>query len=292
MTGAKVKRNDPCPCGSGKKYKQCCMVRERAEQAERVAWERAAQNMRLALIGYAKEGAFVKDLAVGLGLFWQDRYAIDTIHLMSVDESLRFFDWFAHDYLLQAQDEEDSLGKRLIEIYREKVDDALSDKESAILDGWIECFPGSAFALEETDATQGTVVIRDLFLEDRVLTVCDASAAKHGELGQILLSRPLPEREIIRLAGSTAVLPASEEVDLMAFVEEQRQGYLVEHKGSTMAQFLRDRAYLFTHYALEWAVREGRPAVAADDPDARNPGGNTMRRLVKWQQERVQSRGR
>ena len=22
--GAKVGRNDPCPCGSGKKYKQCC----------------------------------------------------------------------------------------------------------------------------------------------------------------------------------------------------------------------------------------------------------------------------
>ena len=21
----KVKRNDPCPCGSGKKYKKCCM---------------------------------------------------------------------------------------------------------------------------------------------------------------------------------------------------------------------------------------------------------------------------
>ena len=21
----KVGRNDPCPCGSGKKYKQCCM---------------------------------------------------------------------------------------------------------------------------------------------------------------------------------------------------------------------------------------------------------------------------
>lgn len=21
-----IKRNDPCPCGSGKKYKKCCMV--------------------------------------------------------------------------------------------------------------------------------------------------------------------------------------------------------------------------------------------------------------------------
>ena len=25
----KVGRNDPCPCGSGKKYKQCCMAKER-----------------------------------------------------------------------------------------------------------------------------------------------------------------------------------------------------------------------------------------------------------------------
>jgi preprotein translocase subunit SecA len=23
-TGPKVGRNDPCPCGSGKKYKNCC----------------------------------------------------------------------------------------------------------------------------------------------------------------------------------------------------------------------------------------------------------------------------
>jgi len=24
MAGKKVGRNDPCPCGSGKKYKHCC----------------------------------------------------------------------------------------------------------------------------------------------------------------------------------------------------------------------------------------------------------------------------
>ncbi len=28
--GAKVRRNDPCPCGSGKKYKHCCMRKEQA----------------------------------------------------------------------------------------------------------------------------------------------------------------------------------------------------------------------------------------------------------------------
>ena len=28
----KVGPNDPCPCGSGKKYKKCCMQKEKMEQ--------------------------------------------------------------------------------------------------------------------------------------------------------------------------------------------------------------------------------------------------------------------
>ncbi|MBN1769767.1 MAG: preprotein translocase subunit SecA [Deltaproteobacteria bacterium] len=31
-TGPKVGRNDPCPCGSGKKYKKCCMAKEEGAQ--------------------------------------------------------------------------------------------------------------------------------------------------------------------------------------------------------------------------------------------------------------------
>jgi tetratricopeptide (TPR) repeat protein len=30
---AKIGRNDPCPCGSGKKYKRCCQAREEARLA-------------------------------------------------------------------------------------------------------------------------------------------------------------------------------------------------------------------------------------------------------------------
>ena len=35
MTGVpsgKTGRNDPCPCGSGKKYKNCCLLRENSER--------------------------------------------------------------------------------------------------------------------------------------------------------------------------------------------------------------------------------------------------------------------
>jgi len=30
-TGPKVGRNEPCPCGSGKKYKKCCLGQEKAK---------------------------------------------------------------------------------------------------------------------------------------------------------------------------------------------------------------------------------------------------------------------
>ena len=35
MTKQKVGRNDPCPCGSGKKYKKCCgMVNDLIEASD------------------------------------------------------------------------------------------------------------------------------------------------------------------------------------------------------------------------------------------------------------------
>ncbi len=30
VVGRKIGRNDPCPCGSGKKYKQCCLLKEKS----------------------------------------------------------------------------------------------------------------------------------------------------------------------------------------------------------------------------------------------------------------------
>jgi len=295
----KVGRNDPCPCGSGKKYKRCCMARDKAEQAERMAWERAARNMRVALVGFAREKEFLKDLAAGLGLFWQDRYTLDSVEKMSVDESLRFFDWFAHDYRLEHVSPDSGYrGKRLIKVYREQVADALNDKEKAVLDAWIDSRPGSAFVLQDASPQEGRVVLRDLFEEGRVLTVHDAAAASHGEVGQILLARPLPEADHVRLAGATAVLPAEEEEGLRTFIDAAYKAYVRERApDSTMggedsnlyAEFLRDRAYLFTHYALDWADRMDRPAVAADDPNASasRPGVGTVRKLIRWGQDRV-----
>lgn len=40
---AKVQRNDPCPCGSGKKYKQCCLAKDKSVGASRANRRRGVQ---------------------------------------------------------------------------------------------------------------------------------------------------------------------------------------------------------------------------------------------------------
>src|SRR3974377_713073 len=43
---AKVGRNDPCHCGSGKKYKKCCQPKEQAAEGEVIAKDQAARAER------------------------------------------------------------------------------------------------------------------------------------------------------------------------------------------------------------------------------------------------------
>jgi len=55
---AKIGRNDPCACGSGKKYKKCCMARDQAATlAERPVQPAAVPVRRPSLASYLQEHA-------------------------------------------------------------------------------------------------------------------------------------------------------------------------------------------------------------------------------------------
>lgn len=51
MSAERVGRNDPCPCGSGKKYKKCCLERDRQALASRKA-QAVAEALREAMEGH------------------------------------------------------------------------------------------------------------------------------------------------------------------------------------------------------------------------------------------------
>lgn len=70
----KVGRNDPCPCGSGKKYKKCCLNRESAPSGQAsnpVAAEMALNEMHQAMEG--KEFSSMEELQAFIQEFNQQR---------------------------------------------------------------------------------------------------------------------------------------------------------------------------------------------------------------------------
>ena len=86
---AKIGRNDPCRCGSGQKYKRCCLPRdeaaaaaEREAAAARATTEHAAARQAEPSLTYAALGAEVDD-----GLDDASNGVIDLIDAGRLDEA-------------------------------------------------------------------------------------------------------------------------------------------------------------------------------------------------------------
>jgi len=109
---AKSGRNDPCPCGSGQKYKRCCLPRDQA--AERAA----AANRAAALAREAESSRTYAALdADDDGLDEASNRVIDLIHAGRLDEA----EHAAQDLLEQYPEVHDGL-ERLAMVYAARGD--------------------------------------------------------------------------------------------------------------------------------------------------------------------------
>jgi tetratricopeptide (TPR) repeat protein len=94
-------RNDPCPCGSGKKYKKCCWGKTPAAPAadpNRSAWDRLSLSERAKI---AKEVQRLDDLSNG---------AMDAIEAKRYDEAEKMCESLLTEYP-DMIDGHDRLGK-------------------------------------------------------------------------------------------------------------------------------------------------------------------------------------
>lgn len=81
---AKPGRNDPCPCGSGKKYKHCCFAKDQAERSARIAampQTNIPQEIASALTSHFD--------AHGDELTTQSNAAVDLVNAGKLDEAER-----------------------------------------------------------------------------------------------------------------------------------------------------------------------------------------------------------
>ena len=82
----KTGRNDPCPCGSGKKYKHCCLEKDRAAQLAPAVRQRVALQAQK-----ANQAAQRKDYQAALqeaqALDAASNAVVDMVHAGRLDEA-------------------------------------------------------------------------------------------------------------------------------------------------------------------------------------------------------------
>ena len=266
-------RNEPCYCGSGKKYKQCHMAADLAADREQRAWNDAARDLRLELLEFADSERF--DGAAGLAAahYWNELYTAETLPLMSPSESERFLDWFAFDYPLPES------GDRIVDLYRAEKAADLSSQQRDLLDRWAG---GAAMGgYELTGYERQTLRLRDV-VSGAAMDVFEPAGHGNAPLGSILLGRPIMVQDHWEFFALPAYIPPDEIADLPNKLAAARAGG--DFAGD--ADFWRAHNVILIHHALDQAKAAGRPPVARLDP--RHTAEGVQQRL---RHERVRIKG-
>lgn len=246
-------RNDPCYCGSGKKYKQCHMAADLAADREQRAWADAARELRLAIFEYADDERFDNEAGDAATHYWNGYYTAETMPLMSPSEAERFLDWFAFDYILP------STTTRVIDLFHDEKASSLSANQRELLESWAGGAPMGGYEL--TGYERQTLRLKEIVSKSD-LDVFEPSGHGNAPLGAIILGRPIQVRDHFEFFSMPAYIPPDEIADLHEKLAEARSA----DGPKDTAEFLRRHNVLLIHHALEQAKVAGRPPVSRLDP--------------------------
>jgi len=252
----KIGRNDPCYCGSGKKYKNCHMQADNEAVRERRSWAEAGRFLRRDLLKFARDERFATAVAAAMPLYWNNFYDAETADEMSMPEALRFFDWFMYDYQVD--------GQRLLDSYAAERRDDLSNYQQAVLDSWLADSVTGAYELTGYDGQ--TLHLRD-FMTGETYDIYEAGGHGSVEIGEVIIARLVPIHDQLEMSVSAAYLPAAEIADLADKLAAAKAADAETHPDAGQQDFMRRHNHLLVHHALEQAQLQGRPPVARLNPN-------------------------
>ncbi len=258
-------RNDPCPCGSGRKYKNCCLrtaavIPEAEQQWRRV--RRAVEPLNLELVRAAQRHFGER----GFEEAWEEFFLFDDVGPFDPVSRFasHFFSWFLHDWLpdphgteLPASVQDTTVaeaflaraGRRLDLIARRYVEACIATPYS--FHEVLDCRPGAGFRL------------RDVMLGTDA-DVTERTASKSVDVGDVLFGKVVPIDTLVLLegVGSTVIPPVHkpEIIELRKALGTQQSLFGVE----TLREFADELRDLYLH--IDTALHQ-RPELRNTDGD-------------------------
>jgi len=203
----KIGRNDPCPCGSGKKYKKCCL--NKAKPPVDLLWRRLGEaHDRLVdrLMAYAEKVFGGTALAMATDEF----LALPEMGLPQdqIEDHMQFFvPWFVFNWMYDPSDTEVELDvpplQTVAEIYAKERGQRLDKLQKRLIDA-ASGMPFSFF--EVTSCKQGEGYrLKDIFrgIETDVI---EKQGSENARPGDILLARIVQIDHVAMIVGCGSIL--------------------------------------------------------------------------------------
>lgn len=204
-------RNDPCPCGSGRKYKHCCLSKAETLAPEEMTWRRvrrATEKLGAGLLREAERhfGSAAIDEA------WEEFHGFENDEPFD-DQSpylSLFFAWFLHDWLpdpLDTEVPEAAHGITVAQAYLKR----LGDRLDPIARRYVEACCAAPFSFHEiVDCRSGHGFrLRDVLLGTEI-DVIEKSGSQFVEPGDLLFAKVVAIEGIalVEGMGPVAIPPA------------------------------------------------------------------------------------
>lgn len=230
---SKIGRNDACPCGSGQKYKRCCLDKEKAAiVVDDENWQKIRQTegeLVYKLIDYAKH-----------------RYGLDAIHEAWEDFTVwkdisedvpefenTFIPWFLFNWIPDNTDalEAERLPEKQIALLYFEEFPSCCDKYQRIYIQTICNRPYSFFVVLDVVPSK-SLTIRDLFIGEE-FTVKEKQGSQSLQRGDIVFARVMPlDGQAVMVGSGTNVIPPNchyQFIDLREKLEKVNGPLTLEH---------------------------------------------------------------
>lgn len=262
-------RNDPCPCGSGKKYKHCCLAKSEAIAPEELIWRRvrrATDHLADELLREAKRHFG----EVGLDEAWHEfaLFDIDEPRPSDSDYATLFFTWFLYDWLPDPDDSElppSAHGLTVAQAYLNR----MRSRIDPLARRFVEACAAAPFSFHEVlDCRPGHGLrLRDVLLGTEI-DVIEKTASKTLNRGDIVFAKVVPIEGIALLEGVGPIaIPPGRKPDLI-----ELRSALGLQQNLFRVETLRARAHEIREAYLAIAETLRNPAL----PQLRNTDGDPI----------------
>jgi hypothetical protein len=251
-----VGRNAPCPCGSGKKYKKCCLPSQVTEPAAPApldpgAGSPADEELRRFLPDFAARVPR-RERERALTLFSEARSLSAGTPEDAHADAVGFMDWFINDYRLRTS------GRTIVEEILVTRRSSLTRGALALLASWRDV-PVTLHEVVSVEPGRG-ITLRELF-RSGLHRVRDVRGSRALARWDVVATRLIPIDGTMRIAATVLVFRPEERNWLLEEVDRRFGPWRQTHPGGGVEQFLKADGLLFHRLAGELAERRREKAA-------------------------------